>query len=164
MEPDLIFAISVAAVRAAKHATAGIPIVMVSVADPVGLGLVDSLARPGGNITGISGQYEDVVQKMLELLKAAVPKVSHIALLVNMSPAALAANYLKASHDAAQALGLRVWNVEVQGPGDLDGAIATIMQNHPDALIHLPSPLFFGERKRIAEFAVKSRLPTIGPW
>lgn len=165
MKPDLIFASTSQAAHAARDATATIPIVMVGAADPIGQGFAASLARPGGNITGISGQYEDIVQKMLELLKSAVPKASRIALLVNVNPASpLHGKNLKASLDAAQALGLRAWSVEVQGPSDLDGAFAAIGQEHPDALMHMPDPLFFGERKRIADFAAKNRLPAIGPW
>jgi len=161
MKPDLIVASTSASTRAAKHATATVPIVMVNVTDPIDQGFAASLARPGGNITGMSGQYEDTLQKMLELLHAAVPKASRIALLVNASQP-VHANFLTASHDAAQRLGLELWLFEVQGPNDLDGAFAAIMQRHPDALMPLPDAMLFAEGKRIAAFGVKSRLPTIG--
>src|SRR5437773_2190644 len=110
MKPDLIVASTSSSTRAAKQATASIPIVMVGVSDPVDQGLAASLARPGGNITGMSGQYEDTLRKMLELLKTAVPKASRIALLVNASQP-VHANFLKVSHEAAQALGLELWPV-----------------------------------------------------
>src|SRR5439155_6732079 len=113
--------------------------------------------------TGMSGQYEDTVQKILELLKAAVPKASRIALLVNTSQP-LHVRFLRASHDAAQRLGMELWPVEVQSPNDLDGAFAAIMQRHPDALVPLPDTMLFAEGKRIAAFGAKSRLPTIGAY
>ena len=165
MKPDLIIASTSPAVRAAKHATASIPIVIVGVTDPVAQGFAASLARPGGNVTGMSGQYEEIAPKMLELLKAAVPKASRIALLVNARQAArLNATYLKTSHDAAQTLGLELRPVEVQGPNEFDAAFATIMQAQPDALVPLPDPMLFAEGKRIADFGAKSRLPTIGAY
>ncbi len=162
-KPDVILTSASAAARAAKQATATIPIVMVAIANPVGQGLVASFAQPGGNVTGLSGQYEDLVRKMPELLNDMVPKASQIAVLADGAiPATV--GFLRESQTTAQALGVKLLPVEVRGPNDFDGAFSTVMKGRPDALITLPSSLLYFQHKRIADFAKAGGLPAIGPW
>jgi putative ABC transport system substrate-binding protein len=166
LKPDVIVTSTSPSTRAMKRATASIPIVMVAVSDPVSQGLVASLARPGGNITGVSGQYEDLIGKMLELLSATVPKISRIAILADSNPATPVHTtiFWSRAQQAAQSLGLKAWRVEVRDPSDLEHAFAAIAREQPDALVAFPSPMFFRERRRIAEFAEKSKLPSISGW
>jgi putative ABC transport system substrate-binding protein len=136
---------------------------MVAIANPVGQGLVASFAQPGGNVTGLSGQYEDLVRKMPELLKDMVPKASHIAVLADGAiPSTV--GFLRESQTTAQALGVKLLPVEVRGPNDFDGAFSAMMNRRPDALITLPSSLLYFQHKRIADFAKAGGLPAIGPW
>lgn len=152
---------SVPALQAAKNAKDTTPIVMVAVPDPFAGGLVASLARPGGQVTGLSDFHGDLVPKRLGLLKEVAPSASRVAVLLNpVDPGAL--RQLNSLQAAASALGVTLLSVEVKGPGHdhLDRALATIEKQRPDALLVIP---FAGaEQRRIAENAVKNRLPTIG--
>ena len=150
--------------RAAKDATATIPIIMVGASDPVGAGFVASLARPGGNVTGIADLQVDLIAKRLELLKEAVPKVSRVVQVhgqfAGFSPSRLA-QLTKDENAAAQALGLTLSRVQVSAPGDFETASAAIIRERPDALLLNPNPTNFLLRTEIAEFAAKHRLPTM---
>jgi len=146
------------AIRAAKGATATIPIVMAISADPVGTGLVTSLARPGGNVTGLSILAPQVAGKRLELLKEAVPRASHVAVLWNAGYPGKALE-LGEMESAARVLGVRILSVEVREPNDFPGAFSTITRASPDALITLSDPLTSSERTVIVDFAARSRLP-----
>jgi len=146
------------AIRAAKGATATIPIVMAISADPVGTGLVTSLARPGGNVTGLSILAPQVAGKRLELLKEAVPRASHVAVLWNAGYPGKALE-LGESESAARVLGVRILSVEVREPNDFPGAFSAITRASPDALITLSDPLTISERRVIVDFAARSRLP-----
>jgi putative ABC transport system substrate-binding protein len=158
--PDVILTSASAAAQAAKQATATIPIVMVAIANAVGQGLVATFAQPGGNVTGLSGQYEDLVRKMPQLLNDMVPKASRIAVLADGAiPASV--GFLRATQTTAQALGVKLLPVEVRGPNDFDGAFSTVMNERPDALITLPSSLLYFQQKRIADFARAGGLPAI---
>jgi putative ABC transport system substrate-binding protein len=149
------------ATQAAKHATATIPIVMASVADPVGSGLVESLARPAGNITGLSFAFgEKFSGKWVELLKEAVPKVSRMAVLGNPT-SAIYGNYLREMMVAAQALGVQLQALEVRDLPEIERALSTIGDARVGALIVTGDPLFFVHRTRIAELAGRSKLPTM---
>jgi putative ABC transport system substrate-binding protein len=146
---------------AAKQATKAIPIVMVYVADPVASGLVDSLARPGGNVTGLSLNISELAWKNIEILRQVAPRISRVALLMNISNPGhnLAAEQLDS---AAKAMGVRLQRIDVPDPAALDGTFASALSQRAEALIVLPI-LNIGppEVRRIAEFAVKNRLPTL---
>lgn len=163
LKPDVLLTSTSFATRAAQQATASIPIVMVAVADPVGQGFVSSFARPGGNITGLSGQYEDLIQKMLEFLHALEPRVSRIAVLVDPS-SPIGSGWLRHLQMAAQVLGVQLLPVQVSGPGELETDLATLTKERPDALLLLPHPRLFTLRTEIADVALRRRLRAIGTW
>jgi ABC-type uncharacterized transport system substrate-binding protein len=141
--------------RAAKKATSTIPVVFAAATDPVGTGLVDSLARPGGNITGVTNLSEDLDGKRLELLKETIPKLSRLAHLWNPnSPKSEA-------QSAAQGLGLKRQTLEVRSSNEFDSAFQTILRERAEALIISPSPFFITFETRIVDFAAKNRLPSI---
>jgi ABC-type uncharacterized transport system substrate-binding protein len=142
----------------AKGATTTIPIVMTVVGDPVGSGLVGSLARPGGNVTGLSNLAFELNTKRLEILKDAVPKLAKIGLL-RRSAASLQLKPLRA---AAQSLELKLEEIETQPDSkDLESAFQTAKQKQVGAIITTTTNFFFAERKRIVELAIKYRLPAI---
>jgi ABC-type uncharacterized transport system substrate-binding protein len=160
---DIIVTNSTDTVLAAKKATDTIPIVFATAGDPVASGIVDSLARPGGNLTGLSLQSPELGGKRLELLKEVVPKVSHVAVLLWNRQNRGTSLQLKELEAAAAALGLQLQPVEVRGPvpNDLENAFSAITKARSSALIGLLSPAFSIHRGRIAELAVKNRLPAM---
>jgi putative ABC transport system substrate-binding protein len=158
---DVIVATPTPAALAAKSATGTIPIVGVSLADPVGLGLIPSLARPAGNVTGVSYSVgADIFGKDLELLKEVVPKVQRVAVLSNPdSPAQpLIISNIKG---AARSLGLQLQLVDARGPGDFDGAFAAMARERAGALLVVTDPVFIPHRARLVNLAAKNRLPSI---
>jgi ABC-type uncharacterized transport system substrate-binding protein len=157
---DVLVAEGAAAVRAAQHATRTLPIVMAAGVDAVGEGLVASLARPGGNITGMSIMNPEVVGKMLEILKDVLPTVSRIAVLWNPTQPAHAL-MVRAADGAAPALGVQLYRVEARGPEAFDGAFAAMTRADAGALLVLGDQMFFDHRSRLAELAATSRLPTV---
>jgi len=148
-------------IAAVKRATSTIPIVMGASRDPVGAGFIASLARPGGNITGLANDTGlEIVGKYLELLKEIVPRASHIALLLNpLSPGA--ANYRKAVENAAKTLGVTVHVVEAREREEFEGAFAKMAGEHVDGVAVQADPIFFTARKQIVELATKNRLPAV---
>jgi putative ABC transport system substrate-binding protein len=160
LKVEVIVAQGTPAALAAKHATTMIPVVMVGVGDPVGSGLVASLARPGGNITGLSTLSPELVGKQLEFLKDVHPAVSRVALLWNPANP-IHALMVREAEVAAQALGVQLHRVEARGPEVLDRAFAAMTSAHAGALLVLGDPMFFAHRSRLAELAATSRLPTI---
>ena len=158
LKMDVILASSVAAARAAQHATETIPIVFGGT-DPVGQGLVASLARPGGNITGVSYNDPALMGKRLELLKAAVPGVTRVAYLWYAAPNA--APFLQEAERVVRALGIQLHPVEVRDPYPFDQAFATMAAAHTDALTTQPNAEFFTRRTQIVDLAAKMRLPVI---
>jgi putative ABC transport system substrate-binding protein len=157
---DIIVAGDAAAALAAQHATHTIPIVMAVSADPVRDGLVASLARPGGNITGLSIMVPDVVGKRLELLRDAVPGLSRVALLLDTGIPSQPAE--RHDHEAAaRGLGVQLLPLEVRSPDEFAGAFQRATQGQAQALIMAQSPLFSTYRTRLAELALASRLPTM---
>ena len=158
LKVDLIVASSQGAV-AAKNATSTIPIVMPIITDPVRLGLVASLARPGGNATGFATQNDELPGKWLELVKETLPRVSGVAAIFH--PTYDGGVQLKASEAAARSLGVRLQTLKVERPDDFVNAFAEIQKNRAEALIVSSSPLFFAQRTRLVDFAAKNRLPTI---
>jgi len=160
LKVDVIVALSTPDALAAKKATRTIPIVFVTAGDPVGSGLVAGIARPGGNVTGLSLLAPEIVARQLQLLKEAVPKVSRVAVLSNPANP-YTALLVKETEAAARSLGVRVQLVGVRGADALDDAFSAIAKERPGALFVLFDPLLFGQRTRIAEFANKNRLPAM---
>ena len=148
---------------AAMQATKTIPIVFTGVGDPVTSGLVTNLARPGGNVTGLSGLGPELVGKRLEQLTQAVPGVSRVAVL--RLPGALGERtekeMLKGADVAARALGVRLQFVEARGPDDFDRAFSDMTRAHAGALTLLPSNMFLREHRRLVDLAAKNRLPAV---
>ena len=147
------------ATLAAKAATTTIPIVMV-VGDPVVAGIVPSLSRPGGNITGLALDNVELAQKRLQLLKEAVPTLARVAVLANQANPSFTAVQVARARSAAKRLGVAVQPVEVRGPSELARAFTAMTRGHAAAVIILPDPMFGFHGKRIAELAVQHRLPS----
>jgi putative ABC transport system substrate-binding protein len=150
---------------AAKEATRTLPIVFASAGDPVTSGLVTSLARPGGNVTGSSNFAPELVGKCLEQLKQAVPEVSRVAVLWQPGAASerVDKDMLKAADVAARALGVRLRFVEARGRADIDRAFSDITRARAGALTVWTGAMFFSERKRLVDLAAKNRLPAVYP-
>jgi ABC-type uncharacterized transport system substrate-binding protein len=151
------------AAEAAKQATKTIPIVFAGVGDPVGDGLVASLARPGGNVTGLSGLNPELVGKCLEKLKQAVPGVSRIAVLWHPGGQVerVQKDMLKEAEIASRALAMRLQFIEAAGTADIDRAFQEMTTTRAEAMMVLPSNMFNNERKRLADLARKNRLPAV---
>jgi putative tryptophan/tyrosine transport system substrate-binding protein len=167
LKVDVIVAPNTPAALAAKQATKTIPIVFAVVADPVGSGLVTSLARPGGNVTGLSLLVPELVGKCLELLKQAVPGVSRVAVL--WQPGVLGdrtvKDMLKEADVSARALGVRLQFLEARGPADIDIAFSDMTKARVGALTALTGgSMLFAERRRLVDLAAKNRLPAVYPW
>jgi putative tryptophan/tyrosine transport system substrate-binding protein len=163
LKVDVILTYGTKATRAAKQATGTIPIVMLTALDPVGAGLVASLARPGGNITGSSEVSEELSAKRLDLLREAVPKAKRIAVLFEPSQPTNAAD-LKSTQVAAQALGMTVQSVQVRASNELDSAFAQMTGQPLDGLIVLPNTFLFTHRRHVLDLAAKHRLPVVYAW
>src|SRR5712691_8064926 len=160
LKVDVIVTEGTTATRFAKEATATIPIVMAQDPDPVGSGFVASLARPGGNITGLSTLAPELSGKQLELLKEAMPGMTRVAVLWNAANPANAAVWQE-TQAAARALGLLLHAQAVQSPQDLEGAFALMAQAHPDALLVLQDSLITMRRPQIVEFVTQQHLPSV---
>jgi putative tryptophan/tyrosine transport system substrate-binding protein len=154
---DVIFAISSTMVEPARQATSTIPIVFATHADPVGIGHVVSLARPGGNITGLSMLLTELAPKELEILTEVVPQAKRIAVLWNPTTPSVPPA-MKAVDAAGQRLGLQLVKVRAQASEDFDGAFAVLAHECPEALMVVASPLFITHRERLAELAREHRL------
>jgi putative ABC transport system substrate-binding protein len=163
LKVDLIVVASTVSALAAKSATTTIPIVMTNAGDPVGAGLIDSLARPGGNVTGFSSLAPELNTKRLEILKDAVPKLARVGLLWGVVGARIQQEIqLKELRPSAVALKLELEEIETQfGPKGLDSAFQTAKQKQVNAIMTTATPRFLPERKRIVELAGKYRLPAI---
>ena len=155
---DVIVTAGTPAALAVKKATASIPLVMVAVGDPVGTGLVASLGRPGGNVTGLTSIAPELEGKRLELLKEALPRVSRVAVLWNPANAYQIGSE-KEVQAAAKVLRISVVSLPVRSPEELGNAFAAIPREHADAILVLADRLFLHNRERIADFAIKNRLP-----
>jgi putative ABC transport system substrate-binding protein len=159
LKVDVLFCPNLPAIDAAKKETRTIPIVMVSNVDPVELRIVDSFARPGGNITGLTLQSLELSGKRLELLKEIIPKLKRVALVWNLGDQSM--NLItKQIQAVAPPLGVTLQPLGVRDPNDFGGIFAKISQNPPDALFSIADRLITSQRKRILEFGVKSKLPT----
>jgi putative ABC transport system substrate-binding protein len=158
LKVDVFLASAAPAAVAVRRATTSVPIVFVGVVDPVGLGLVPSLGRPGGSITGLATTSADFAGKRLELLRAIVPSLRRVAVLWHPANPSNPIQ-LKGAQAAARALGIRLEPVSIQGPNDFDSASKAVPGT--DGLLFLESPLFTTHRARLAELAARSRLPAI---
>jgi ABC-type uncharacterized transport system substrate-binding protein len=158
LKVDVIVASSQGAV-AAKQATTTIPIVMPIITDPVRLGLVASLAKPGGNATGFATQNDELPGKWMELVKETLPHASRVAVLFH--PTYDGGVQLKASEAAARSLGVRLQALKVERPDDFGSAFTAVQKTRAEALVISSSPLFYTQRARLVEFAAKHRIPTI---
>jgi ABC-type uncharacterized transport system substrate-binding protein len=160
-KPDVIFALGGDVTPFVARATQTIPIVYVMSADPVQLGVADSLGKPGGNATGVTFLSDELAAKRLEVLKEAVPSVSRVGFLWNPDHAD---NELPVARRASMALGIQLHSVEMRGPGDLDKAFAAATQAGIDAIYAVSSRHMVASITRIVDFAMKSRLPLAGGW
>ena len=157
---DVIVGVGTLAPLAAKRATTTIPIVMTAAGDPLGSGLVATLAQPGGNVTGRSLMAPELGGKRLELLKELLPRLARVAVLWHAANP-YSARVFKQVQAAGGTLGIEVQSLEMRDPDDLDGAFETVRRQHPDALITVEDPLTFTNRKRIADFAIGQQLPSL---
>ncbi len=160
LKVEVIVTAGTPASLAVKKATASIPLVMIAVGDPIGTGLIASLARPGGNITGLTSIAADLEGKRLELLREVVPALSHVAVLWNPASSfqVVAEKEVQA---AAQGLRMKVLSLGVQAQEQFDNAFAAILKARPGALLVLADRLFLHHRARIMNFATKHRLPGV---
>ena len=160
---DIIVTAGTPASLAVKKAAPSIPLVMIAVGDPIGTGLIKSLAEPGGNITGLSSIAVDLEGKRLELLREVIPKLSHVAVFRNPANAFHVFSD-KEVQVAARAFKIKVLSLGVQSPEQFDNAFATIRKERPRALLVLADRLFLHNRVRMMEFALQNRLPGVYPY
>jgi putative tryptophan/tyrosine transport system substrate-binding protein len=164
LNADLVVAVGREAALAAKQALGSTPIVMVGVDDPVGAGLVETLARPGRNVTGTSLLGSETTGRALQLLMEVAPRITRVAALWNPTSLAFQTQLRREAEAAAPGLGVQLQWVEVRNPNDLDRAFQTMVRQRAGALLVLPDPLFAFHRQRIVELAAKHRLPAMyGP-
>ncbi len=160
LKVDVIVARATRAAKAAKNATRTIPIVMAMVADPVRSGIIASLARPGGNITGLTTIMPELTGKQLELLREIVPKLSRVVIMVH--PGVTRSLFVKDAQEAGQSLGVQIQLLLIKGPEEFKGAFSAMTRERAGALVVQP---FFigglGHGRRLADLAVRSRLPTV---
>jgi putative ABC transport system substrate-binding protein len=158
---DVLVMPLLSSIRAAKQATKSIPIVMVTQVDPVATGLVDSLAHPGGNITGLATLQRDLSGKRLELLQEAVPKISRVGILREPDESVSVIGF-KEYETAARALNIQIQSLEVRGPNpDVEGAFQAAVKGNSRALITITSNSLFRNSKRVTDLAKKNRLPSM---
>jgi len=160
LKVDVIVTVGGPASAAAKQATSSIPIVLALVGDADGIGLIESLARPGGNVTGVTDQSVELSAKRLELLTAAVPKAAHIAVLWNADDRGMTLRYREVEK-AAQKLHVTVQPLGVREPNDFDTAFSAMRLHRPDALFLVTDALTLLNRKRVIDFALVHRIPAM---
>jgi len=160
LKVDVIVTVTSGAARAARNASSATPIVMALSSDPVGQGLIASLARPGGNVTGMSDNAIDLSAKRLELLKEAVPTASRIAVLWNSQDETMTLRYREIER-AAQALGVSIQPLGVREPDDFERAFSAMNREQPDAMIMVTDVLTFLNRKRVLDYAESHRIPAM---
>jgi putative ABC transport system substrate-binding protein len=161
LKVDLIVSVVTQASLAAKNATSTIPVVMVSVGDPVGSGLIASLARPGANVTGTAAIAADVIGKSLELIKEAIPNLSRVAVLWNPSNVVFQGQILRATEEAALGLPVDLQIFAVRDPDEFNGAFSAMSDGRAGALLVLPDPMLAFHQTRIIDLANKRHLPSM---
>jgi putative ABC transport system substrate-binding protein len=157
---DVIATSTTPATQVAKTATQAIPIVMIGLGDPVGTGLVDSLARPGGNVTGLSQMFPALAVKRLELLRELVPQISRVLVLTHLSDP-VAASSVKALEEAARSLGMKLLIRDIRTPDDLPAAFEAGVKERAEGVINTGESIFAVTRARLAELAVRHKLPGV---
>jgi putative tryptophan/tyrosine transport system substrate-binding protein len=160
LKVDVIVTHGVRGIKAAQDATKTIPIVMAASPDPVGTGLIASLARPGGNTTGLTDQVADLGDKEIQIIREVVPRTRRVAILWNESNPGARVTFVQ-TRNAATKVGLGVATVAVRNPEDLEGAVAQAASGRPDALIVIHDVLTVSHRAQIARLALKHNLPSI---
>jgi putative tryptophan/tyrosine transport system substrate-binding protein len=160
LKPDVVVALVIQAVVAARELTQTIPIVCPLLADPIDRGLIASMSRPGGNVTGIMFRIDDLAGKQLELAAQLVPAAVSVGLVVNVAVSNIVVDRQEAE-SAGKRLGIKLISAEVRAPNDLDTAFQTLSSEHVQAVIVLVDGMLFQERKRIAALATTARLPTV---
>jgi putative ABC transport system substrate-binding protein len=160
LKVDVLVVVTIPGALAAKNATRTIPVVMLAAGDPVAAGLVSSLARPGGNLTGMSLSTKELSSKRLALLKEALPRITRVAVLTNPGNP-FHAVFWNETQTAAQALGLLLQSVEVRTTDDFDDAFTAAAQGHAEALLAFDDSLTIGGRTRLVTLAAKRRLPAM---
>jgi len=160
LKVDVIVTVGGPASAAAKQATASIPIVLAMVGDADGIGLIDSLARPGGNVTGVTDQSVELSAKRLEVLKEAIPKAARIAVLWNADDRGMTLRYQNVEK-AARTLHVTVQPLGVREPDDFDAAFSAMAASRPDALFLVTDALTLLNRKRVIDFALAHRIPAM---
>ena len=163
LKVDVLATLGTPAALAAQKATTAIPIVMITVGNPVGSGLVKSLARPGGNSTALSSMSAELAPKLLEMLRSMVPKVTRVAVLVNPANP-VNTSWLKNVQAAAQKIGVQIQPVEASTPQEIANGFAAMTRQNAEALIVLLEPLFQQQKNQIVELAAKQRLPSMGAY
>jgi putative ABC transport system substrate-binding protein len=163
LKPDLIVSHTTPGTRELQRATSTIPIVMTAIIDPVGSGFAASLARPGGNITGLSIVTIDVSPKQIELLRSILPRLSRVAVLLNPGTSSHPA-VLKSTQAAAQQIGITVLPVKASTAEEIECGFAMMRRERAEAVIIATDGFFFGQRRQIAELAVTNRMPTMNPF
>jgi len=161
LKVDVLVTTSTVAIRAAKQVTKTIPIVMVTSVDPVATGLVDSLARPGGNITGNTRLTRELSGKRLELLKEVVPRISRVGILWSTATAPELATTFKDYDSVAGALKIQLQSLDVRSQNDFEGAIHAAARGRVSALISTSDSVLVPHQKKIADLAIKNRLPSM---
>jgi putative tryptophan/tyrosine transport system substrate-binding protein len=160
---DAIITAGTPAALAVKRATTTVPLVMVAVGDPIGTGLVPSLARPGGNLTGLSSIAPDLEGKRLQLLREVVPPLSHVAMFINsLNP--FHDSSVRQARAAAQTMGIKLQLYDIRKSEDLDEAFAAIRKRRPDALLILADRVFLHNRQRMVDFTNEQRLPNVNAY
>jgi putative ABC transport system substrate-binding protein len=157
---DIIVTFGYPAALAAKTSAKNVPIVIAGAGDPVATGLVDGLARPGGNITGVTELSTELSAKRLEILRDALPALTRVAMLWNAADLGMTLRY-RSAEDAARVLGVKVQTLGVREPDDFEHAFAEMTRERPDAILMVSDALTILNRKRVLEFASTNRLPTI---
>ena len=160
---EVIVTAGTPAALAMKKATTTVPLVMVAVGDPVGTGLVPSLARPGANLTGLSSVAPDLEGKRLQLLREVVPTLSHVAMFINsLNPFHVSS--MRQARAAAQTMGIKLQLHDIRKSEDLDDAFAAIRKERPDALLILADRVFLHNRERMMDFTKEQRLPNVNAY
>ena len=162
LKVDVLIAVTRQAALAAQRATTTIPTVFIAVPDPVGSKLVDNLARPGGNMTGLTNMAVELVPKRMEILKEAIPGLSRMALLVNASVPDAARSYIEVAQTAARPLGFTLQPVEIRTPADIERAFALITQSRLQGMCLTSDGLIYVEQRRLAQLALDRNVPLIG--
>jgi ABC-type uncharacterized transport system substrate-binding protein len=161
LKPDVLATVTRPAAIAMTHATTTIPIVFIVVPDPIGSHLVDNLARPQGNVTGLSTMAVELTPKRIEILKETIPNLSRVALIVNMSDPDGAKRYIEVAQEASKPLAVTVENFEVREARDFEGVFERISDTRQQAVVLVQDGMFFAEQRRIADIGIRHRMPII---